>query len=244
MRSRSLVVTVALLAAIGATAAVLLYVNNVRKDAVTGGDVVDVIVATQDVPAGTQLDPLVDAGSFAREQVPSDVVVQGAVTDVQQLQGRTTREAILAGEQIPASRLSGSEEQLPGGTLGLAQGFEAVSVNLQAEQLVAEALQAGDHVTAIAHFKFGAPDAGVTAVIVRDSRVLGVTTPDERTQDPSSSSQNRVVESQNVTLELSPVDVQKLVYGQNEGEVWLALIRPGDEPRKLGPMTFKGVMHR
>src|SRR4051812_10425542 len=106
MKSRGLVVALALLLAIGATAAVFLYVNGVREDASTTGTLTTVIVSTQDVQANADLDPLLaEDGVFVPKDVPESTLVDGAVTDIAQLQGRTTTFPIIANEQIPLSRL-------------------------------------------------------------------------------------------------------------------------------------------
>ena len=64
MRSRGLVVALAVLLAVAAAGAVVLYTNGVKKAAESGGSLTTVIVATQDIPANTSLNALVDAGGF------------------------------------------------------------------------------------------------------------------------------------------------------------------------------------
>src|SRR5262245_35972057 len=104
MRSRGLVVVLALLLAVGAAAAMLLYANGVKKNAQTGGTTVGVEVSNQDIQANTQLDPLIQSGAFRQIQVPKDALVANAVTDVTTLQGKTTTAPIFANEQIPSER--------------------------------------------------------------------------------------------------------------------------------------------
>ena len=64
MRSRGLVVAIAVVLAVVASAAVILYTNGVKEDAVTGGSLSEVVVASQDIPANTNLNPLIDQGAF------------------------------------------------------------------------------------------------------------------------------------------------------------------------------------
>jgi pilus assembly protein CpaB len=243
MKSRSLVVAGALILALLATAGVFLYVSNVKEEAETGGALTTVLVSTTDIPAGTDLNQLADQGAFAPRQFPTDSVVQGAVTSVGQVRDRTAAVPILAGEQITLSRLSGTQEKLPGGVFGLQEGYEAVSVRLTAEQMLGEKLQTGDHVTFYAHFSdlggAGALD-DQTAVVVPDARVLDVTTP---IADPSSTeSTGDVSAEQLVTLELTEEQGQQLVFSQNSGEVWLGLIRPGDNAPNEGPIDISKIL--
>jgi Flp pilus assembly protein CpaB len=267
MKSRSLVVAGALVLALLATAGVFLYVNNVKQEAETGGALSTVLVSSTDIAAGTDLNPLVDQGAFEPRQFPTDSVIQGAVTSVSQLRNRTTAAPILAGEQIALSRLSGTSEKLPGGVYGLQPGFEAVSVKLEAQQMIGRKLQAGDHVTLFGVFSELQAASGslsslsgkgggggstsdtssgtlpsVAAVVVPDARVVGVTT---AAVDPSSTaSQDDVSENQVVTLELTPEDGQKITLTQETGKVWLGLIRPGDHAPKPGPVTLAEVIGR
>lgn len=243
MKSRSLVVAGALILALLATAGVFLYVSNVKEEAETGGALTTVLVSSTDIPAGTDLNPLADQGAFTPEQFPTESVVQGAVTSVGQLRDRTAAVPILAGEQIALSRLSGTQEKLPGGVFGLQEGFEAITVRLTAEQMLGEKLQTGDHVTFFAHFS-DLGGSGVlddqTAVVVPDARVLDVTT---SLADPSSAaSSDEVSAEQLVTLELTEEQGQQLVFSQNSGEVWLGLIRPGDNAPNEGPIDVSKIL--
>ncbi len=243
MKSRSLVVAGALILALLATAGVFLYVSNVKEEAETGGALTTVLVSTTDIPAGTDLDSLIDQGAFTPEQFPTDSVVQGAVTSAGQLRGRAAAVPILAGEQIALSRLSGTQEKLPGGVFGLQEGYEAVAVRLTAEQMLGEKLQTGDHVTFYAHFtELGGSGAldDQTAVVVPDARVLDVTT--SVADDAATTESDEVAAEQLVTLELTQEQGQQLVFAQNSGEVWLGLIRPGDRAPSEGPIDVSKIL--
>ncbi|HXF71896.1 MAG TPA: Flp pilus assembly protein CpaB [Actinomycetota bacterium] len=254
MRSRGLVVVLALLLAAGATAAVFLYVRGVREEARTGGELVRVIVPTQDIPAGTELDPLIQQGAFRELEIPRDAVVVGAVTDLSQLRGQTATSAILAGEQIPTQRLSSGA--LPGGALGLTEGYQAVTVSLSAEQIVGPALQRGAHVTVYASFpgvdtrslRGGTAPAptqvrgipGLVMPLVQEVRVLDVLRPGVA-EGEQAADQGALV-----TLELLPVDAEKVVFAQQNGRIWLGLIAPEDvgAVEAIRPVDFLQLARR
>ena len=69
MRSRGLVVAIAVVLAVLAAVGVMVYTNQVRTE-VTEQDTVAVVVANQDIPANTNLDPLVAEGVFDFVRVP------------------------------------------------------------------------------------------------------------------------------------------------------------------------------
>jgi Flp pilus assembly protein CpaB len=151
MRSRGLVVVLALILATLATVGVFLYSRGVKEDALEGGDVVEVVVSEVDIPANTDLNQLIEEERFVLQQLPADAVVEDAVTEISQLQGRRNSVFILAGEQIPLSRVEGGE--VPGGVIGIPDGHQAMTVALNAPRAVAGALAGGDNVTIYATFE-------------------------------------------------------------------------------------------
>jgi len=106
MRSRGLVVAIAVVLAVAAAAAVILYTQGVKEEAVKGGDLKTVIVSTVDIRANEPLDPLLAQDIFKQIEVPQKALVAGAVTDIRQLAKATTTSTIFANEQIPITRLS------------------------------------------------------------------------------------------------------------------------------------------
>ena len=64
-----------------------------------------VVVATEDIPNGALLDPLIERGVFVEVQIPRYALIEDAVTDVQQLRGLRTVSVIVRNEQISPYRL-------------------------------------------------------------------------------------------------------------------------------------------
>jgi pilus assembly protein CpaB len=241
----------ALLLALLATGLVFLYVNNVRDDAENGEGTVTVVVAKEDIPAGTQLDGLVSEGAFDTEAIPEAAVVRGAITDLAQLEGQTTSQAILAGEQISSARLQGSPDQAAGGSLGIPKGFVAVTLPLDGSRIVGGDLQRGDHVTVFATFDSGGAGGGaattggqggddVTVTLVPDVELLKVvkTVQEGVTGSAPSSGLN------SATFALKAKDAQDLVFAQEKGLVWLGLIPPGEKGKQIPPSTLTKVVSR
>jgi pilus assembly protein CpaB len=233
MKERGMVVPVALALAATATLAVFLYLRGLQEDALTGGDMVSVLVTDRDIIAGTDLDPLISDGAFTESSLPKDAVVDGAATDISELEGRRTSAPILAGEQVPLSRLEGSTG-LPGGTLGIPKGYEAVTLPLENPRVAGGALQKGDHVTVYGTFAdFGADNRlDATVSLVPDSRVLEVTLAAEG----STSTETMV------TLALKPRDAQKTVFAQEQGSVWMALLPPDQKGKHQSAVTQNEVI--
>jgi Flp pilus assembly protein CpaB len=262
MRSRGVVVVLALILATIATAGVFLYSRGVRQEAIKGGDLQDVIVSKVDIAANTDLDELIAAGQFELLQVPVDAVVNGAVTDLSQLRGRRNSAFILAGEQIPLSRVEAGE--IPGGALGIPEGHQAISVSLQGPRAIAGALAGGDHVTMYATFedvslalleknliKTGSSGSGPfgnsqdipafdsTVVLVPEVEVLRVT------RETSPNQATGEIESINgdvmLTLAFLPEEAQQFVFALEEGKVYLSLLPPDEAGVDLSPLTVAQI---
>jgi|SoiMethySBSTD1v2_1073268.scaffolds.fasta_scaffold1150393_1 pilus assembly protein CpaB len=246
-RTRGVALVLALLLAVAATAAVFLYLSSVKKERrAPVADSVQVIVSKQDIPTGTKLDSLISAGAFTTLEIPKEAIVAGAVTDLAQLRGRTTKTFLLQGEQITTARLEGST-QATGGVLGIPEGNQAVTIRLDPERVPGEVLQPGDHVSVYATYsgvqiiagtklggllagKASAADAATTTEagdftvdLVPDVLVLRVSNQD---QTGASTQPN---DSVLVTLALLPADAQNVVFSQEKGAIWLALLPPGQK---------------
>ena len=224
MKSRAPAVATALVLALVATGGVFLYIQGVRHSATTGGGLVSVIVSKQDIPAGTALDSLISSGEFTTRSVPRDDLVQGIVTDINQLRGQRTAFPILANEQISTARFRGATEAL-GGRLGIPDGYVGTTVSLEAQRLVGGTIQQGDHVTLYGTYQppgqsGGGGQAQETRTIVPDVRVLAITT---STGSSSGSAETLV------TLALHPYDAELVVYTQEQGHLWMSLLPPNQQ---------------
>lgn len=233
MKLRGLTVLLALLLASAATGAVLLYVRGVEGQARTGAeDLVEVIVAREDIPAGTDLNPLIQQGAFTTRAFPRDLVLEGTVVSLSQLQGQRTGAAILAEEQIPMMRLRG-EEEFGGGMLGIPEGLEAVTTHLDVSRAAGGILQDGDRVTIFATFQ-GTERGDVTVTLVPDVLVLRA---ERRGAGPEAGGTNETL----LTLALRPRDAQRFVFAQEIGTVWLGLLPPNQEGTRQPPVTLGEV---
>ena len=218
MKTRGLVVAVAFVLAAGAAVAVFLYVDGVRKTSESEASPVTVIISQQDIPAGAALDDLIAQGAFTESTVPENDLVAGAVTSLDQLAGETTSAAIITGEQIPAARLQ-SSSSLPGGTLGIPDGFQAVTLALDSPRSVGGNAIPGDRVTVYATVDPG--DGARTVVLVPEARVL-------RTGGETGTL---------LTLALRPLDAQRVVFAGEKGTLWFSLLPPDQKGVKNRPVT-------
>jgi len=255
MRTRGLVIAVAGLLAVLATAAVFLYVRGVEKDN-GGASTVSVIVAKEDIPVGAKLDEIIRGGGVTARSFPKDTVARGAVTDIGQLRGRIANAPILAGEQISTARLEGSSTQPQGGALGIPQDHQAVTFAFDTPSAGGGIVQRGDHVTVYASFSDASVIRGspleaflkgrapannteqklgdFVITVVPDVQVLKVV----QGAITASNSESRVM----MTLALRPQDATGVILAQQNGVVWLALLPPNQQGEDVPPTSFLDVI--
>jgi hypothetical protein len=89
-----------------AAATTLLILNRRQPDPVPGGELATVIVSKKAIPANQLLDPLIKKGVIVEIDVPRAALEDGALTDVDQLRGRTAISLIRRHEQISAANLA------------------------------------------------------------------------------------------------------------------------------------------
>jgi pilus assembly protein CpaB len=248
MKGRGLVVFLALILATLATAGVFMYSRGVKEDVQTGGTMVPVVVTKVDIPARSDLDQLIKDDQFRIVQVPANVLVSGAVTSVDQLAGKNNSVAILAGEQIPAARISGN---VPGGALAIPEGMQAITVSLDASRGVAGAINAGDHVTIygtytdVTDIDTGKKLPTTTTALVPTVELLAVFRPLASTTfggDESASAGEQLPGTLAVTVALTPEDAQRFVFTMETGRVWFGLLPPDESGQPLKPITFVQVV--
>jgi Flp pilus assembly protein CpaB len=261
MRSRGLVVVLALILATLAVVGLFLYTRSVKEDATKGGALTEVVVSKVDIPANSDLNQLINEGQFELKNVPTDDLVQGAIQQVSELRNRRNSVPILAGEQIPLSRVEGGK--IAGGVLGIPDGLEAIVVALDAPRAVAGAMAGGDFVTIYATFtdvplkqksqtttSTAAQTAAqqqaqqgqdVTVVLVPQVQVLRVAVP-QQASGVSGSVSSDTTGTITVALGLKPEDAQKFVFALERGSVWLSLLPPDSKGVDLPPLTVQGII--
>jgi Flp pilus assembly protein CpaB len=225
MKRGTFAAVLTLLFAAAAAAGVFFFMKNVREDAKAPVATVAVLVSNQDIVANQDLDPLIEGGAFFTQTIPADLVVQGVITDVYQLQGQRSAYPILAGEQISSARLAGPL-QAAGGTLGIPPGYQAASVSLDAQRSVAGALQQGDHVEIFGTFT--SKQIVTTRVVIPEALVLAAPVP-------------AAGNGTTVTVAVTPVEASLLIYAQEAARVYLTLLPPNETGVEVPPASLKSV---
>ncbi len=259
MRSRGLVVVLALVLATLATVGVFLYASGVKEDAESGGSLRAVIVSKVDIPANSDLNQYISDDQFETRMFPEDTIIEGVVTEISQLRNRRSNVFILAGEQIPVSRVQGGKVE--GGVLSIPEGHQAITVSLEAPRAVGAALAGGDNVTVLATFtavtleekgkknqqqttatgQQQTEPVAATVVLVPQVEVLRVSVP--QTTAVGGQETADTTGDISVTLAFLPVEAQRFVFALEQGTVYLSLLPPDAEGVELEPVTVDAIVN-
>jgi len=254
MRSRGLVVAIAVVLAVLAAVGVIVYTSSVKKS-VQSEDTSLVIVSKEDIPSGTQLNSLIDQDQFSQVRVPNDALVTGAVTSIDALRNQTTSAPIYANEQIPGSRLATGTSN----NLNISDGHVGVGVSIDGPAAVNGSIQAGDHVVVYATYprgtvvtraslkqmlspqqiqKFLQAMTGGSGAPTQQQLVISLQSDVTVTLVPTVkvlTIQNPAVDettgrsqggASTLILDLTPTDAQNLVFANDQAALYMGLLPP------------------
>jgi pilus assembly protein CpaB len=231
MKSRLLILAAALVLGLIAAVVAGSYLRSASVRLTKDAEPVQVLVATQDIPKGTPADDLLKDGLLEVQEVPRRYVSDGAVSSAQGIQGQVLAVGLSKGEQVTKARF-----QFPGEaglSYGIPEGFVAVSIAADDVTCVGGMLKPGDNVMVVSTFDPG-PNGkeAETRVLLGKAKVLAVNGQTE-TSAPAAeeggatltgSTRSRAQTAPTITLALPPGEVEKLVFAEEQGSVWLSLL--------------------
>ena len=249
MARRSLAVIFAVSLAIIGAVLVLVYARSADARALQGQQVVDVYVATKDIPAGTSAKDAVDRGWLRKESFSQKGVPAGALTEVA---GPITQQVastdIAAGETVLSKRFA--DTKLTQAAVTVPEGSVAVTVLLSDPARIGPFLRPGstiaiydtynakDGKVSEADHPDGAKlseddkDLHVTRVLLSKVDVLGVgddTLSGSPGPTKGQGNDAKEVPSALVTVAVSPADAQRLVHATQTGTLYAVLLGAGAE---------------
>lgn len=248
----------ALLLAVVSTVALVKFVQGAEKRATAGEELVDVLVATADIKAGTPAGEL--AKSVAVQQVQVKVRPKDAVTSFPQIDGLVTAIDLVEGEQLLSTRFvnPASFQSARGVSVGLPKGANEVTFKLAPERALGGQLRPGDLVTVIASFepfdneKLDAagnvqqlPKSPSTShVILNGVPVVRVQFPENA--DASTKEKNGVGLAPTVdvfvTLAVDQPSLERATFAAEFGKVWLSF-EPADADQTQNKVVTRGNVY-
>lgn len=226
MRSKILIIVIAIVLGLGAAFLGAQYLSGARAKIAEGAEPVKVLVALREIPQGTAAETLVSGGFAEEREIPRQYVTDGAISSLESVAGKVTAASIARGEQLTNPRFTLAAEL--GLSFALPDGYVAVSVPDNPTRAVSGFVTPGDYIMVLATFDEGSLEGVVTKTLIKKARVIA--TGKETTQtatpktDPVTGEPVQVEQVPTLTLALSPVDAERIVFAQEAGSVWYALI--------------------
>ena len=227
--TRSRLRNLALPLALAALAAVLvgLYVVSYRNSVTRGAGLVKVLVASRDIPAGTDGSTIAAGGYLTSQTVPRRAVAPGSVTSAQPLTSLIAGSEIYKGQQITLRQFAPAAQ---GGVFAKFSGTERVLVVPgEPSQLLAGTVSDGDHVDVVATTKYHVDDLARAAsrVVLRNLLVL-------KAPDGPSTASVAGQATASADIVMTDAQAQTMAWVMKQGD-WFLVLRPTNQPRNSAP---------
>jgi pilus assembly protein CpaB len=225
---------VAVLLAAVATVLLIQYVRTADERARQDETLAEVFVAQSDIQPGVSADDAIAQGLIARDEVPSRAVPSGAVAELAQVSGLIVTVPIYEGEVIVTQRFGDTVAQTTG-LLEVPEGTQAVTIEAAIAPGLAGFIQPGDLVSVVGTVETTETDdtaaAGVTSqYLVQNVTVLAV---GQRVVATETEEEGAQVQQSNelylFTLAMPPEDIERTVFGTQQGTLWFTLLPPQEE---------------
>jgi pilus assembly protein CpaB len=226
------VIAAVVLGAIG-TFVLVAYVRDAEDRAVAGEKMVDVVVATADVPANTASEDL--ASVTKTEQVPAKVRADGAITSLSDVKGKVTATDLVPGEVLLADRFATPGAVTKGvGEVKVPRGDTEITLSLEPQRAVGGLIKPGDRVMVIGTPGASPTDAAIPAGVLAHQVLVTNVQIEDKTGEPSRDQTKTVAPTQDllITLAVDDATATKILAFAAEGNVWL-----GAEQQELSGST-------
>jgi pilus assembly protein CpaB len=237
MQSRVLAILIAVVLALVATVALVVYVNGADRRAIAEQDPVYVYVAKETIKAGTSGEDAQNRGWIERKEVASASAVDGRVFSPNQLKSRYAAVDIVKGEQLLLTRWVGSADIAGRRLLPIPEDHQALSIGLDLQRQVAGFVTPGDKVSMLVT----RPREGrgeQTEFLLQNVQVLAVgTTALTNAASQGGGRVNQGKGSQSltaVTLAIKARHVKFVVHAVEQGSIYLTLMPPNAEAAERG----------
>jgi Flp pilus assembly protein CpaB len=212
------------------------YIVSYRNSVNDGAGLVKVLVATRDIPAGTNGSTVASGGYLKGESVPRRAVVPGSVVSGAPLTSLVATDPIHKGEQITLRQFGPMTQA---GVFAKFSGRErAVAVTGEPTQLLAGTVSDGDRVDVVADVQYSSRgiSRASSRVILRNLLVL---------EAPESEASESSGEKASTTLVMTDRQAQTMSWALQHSS-WFLALRPTARPRSSGPSleTLKTVLSR
>jgi pilus assembly protein CpaB len=244
MRSKLLIVVVALILAGVAATLAMNYVSSARTEVASDSKPVEILVAKEDIPRGISAEELLAKDMVAMEQVPQRFVAAGAISSSRAIEGQVLNNPLTRGEQLTSARFA--TPSAAGLAYSIPREYVAISIPVDEVKGISGLVRPGDHIAMFATFAPGPNgEENITKLLLADAKVLAVGTalsaesaaPPEGTKTSTlgGATREEEVAPHTMTLSVSPKDAARIVFAEETGKVWVTLLPATAEASPKAP---------
>jgi Flp pilus assembly protein CpaB len=223
---------VAVVAALLAGVAILVYLNRYRENLQAGTTPVTVLIARQTIPKGTPGTVVASKAMFTATTIRESQLREGAFSDPGSLAGKVATSQIYEGSQLTAGEFSASSTSVAG---TLTDRERVVAIPLDSAHGLIGSIEAGNRVDIYAGFNIiplradGTPANGgqarpVLRMILSDIPVVAI----------ANSTGGVGSKGANVSLQVTDQQAAELAFASDNGKIWLSL-RPSAGAKSSPP---------
>src|SRR3954454_14697187 len=239
------ILVIAGVVALGSCLGLVKYANGAEDRAVSASEPVPVMVAVNDVPAGTTFTTAWNNGDIAMSSMPRSLRPATAVDDPTQLAGLVSAAPLAQGQFVVAESYVSPDPQQrvgpPTFATGLPPGTVAVFFKAEAAQAVSDLIRPGDHVNLLVQVPnasvLGLPDSGGAAVVhvFQNLEIIAIGDVQEPAADAAVAPKNPGTGM--YTVAIPPQDSARLLLLAHEYPVYLTLLGPKTGAEQLPPIA-------
>lgn len=225
MKTRLIGAILAIVLAIAGTVVLTGYVRAADSRAADGARFVPVYVVTEEIPLGTLAAEISEF--ITVKQLPAIAAVPGRVTKLTSLAGMVADATLMPGEQLIQSRWVDPAKLSARGAVSLPDGMQALTIALPVERVVGGTVEAGDTVGIVvaATVKVGgsAEEVSMSKQVFHKVLVIEVREGTQTSPSKDADAESEPVDEVMVTLARTTPDIERIVWGQQFGAVWLTV---------------------
>jgi Flp pilus assembly protein CpaB len=223
---------IAVIAALIAGLAILVYLNRYRQNLQSGTTPVTVLIARQTIPKGTPGSIVATKRLFTATTIRESQLRDGAFSDSASLTGRIATKEIAPGSQLTAADFASSSSAL---AATISDRQRIVSVPLDAAHGLSGDVEVGNHVDVYGAFNVIPIGPDGTPINGGQSRpVLKLIVPNVPVAAISAAGSTIGSKTSNISLRVNDVEAGQIAFASENGKVWLSL-RPSVGARSSKP---------
>lgn len=258
MRTKGLIIALALVLAGVSAVLAARYVSSARTEVASSSRPVEVLVAQEDIPRGLSAEELIAKKMIALQEVPQRFVAAGAISSSRAIDGQVLSAPLTKGEQVTSARFE--VPSAAGLAYSVSKDQVAIAISVDEVRGISQLVSPGDRVAIFATFEeAGKNKEDTTKLLLSEAKVLAMggnmsSRPAVKQGEGEGEEEGGGAfaggdknQQENVphvmTLAVTAEQAEKLVFAEETGRIWVALLPATAEDAPSTPgQTIRTVL--